>query len=65
MRSRDGRAFVVLHLQRGRVVGSERALQTFVESNMKMLARVAHKRLDMHRFESRLYLWTPPAEETS
>ena len=54
----EGRAFVVLFLQRGRIVGAaEQTLQSFVEKNMRLLARSAPKRFDLHRFETRLYLW--------
>ena len=56
----DERAFVILHLQRGRAVGTRNAsLQPWVEANLRLLARSAPKRLDMHRFETRLYLWQP------
>ena len=48
----------MLLLQGGRVPGStERALQRFVETRMRLLARVSAKRYDLHRFETRLYRW--------
>jgi hypothetical protein len=54
------RAFVALLLQRGTAIGAaDRKLQDFVERRMQLLQRTASRRLDMHRFETRLYLWDP------
>ncbi len=55
---KDRRAFVVLLLQRGRAVDvQDPRVQEFIEKEMKMIGRVAIKRFDLHRFESRLYVW--------
>ena len=56
----DERAFVVLLLQRGRVIGTrDPELQRSVEGRLRLLRRTAPKRFDMHRFETRLYVWDP------
>lgn len=56
----EGRVFVLMLLQRGRIVAPiEPALQRHVESHLVLLARSARKRMDMRRFETRLYLWNP------
>ncbi len=51
---RDGVAFVLLLLERGRLVGGE-ALPPGFEARFSLLARSSARRFDLRRFEARLY----------